>query len=388
MIWTLVLSALVLAVVPAALFWANLRYYVPPPAVASDREVSPVSVLIPARNEENTIRAAVESALASIGVDLEIVVLDDGSEDATAKIVSDIAARDRRVRLLTAPPLPAGWCGKQHACALLARSAAHPLLVFLDADVRLHPDGLVWLIAFLEASGADLVSGIPRQETGTFLERLVIPLIHFILLGFLPLRRMRASRHPAYSAGCGQLFLTRRDAYERMGGHGTIRTSLHDGITLPRAYRAAGLATDLCDATDLAVCRMYRNASALWNGLAKNAVEGLARPALIVPTTLLLFGGQVLPFLLLFLLPWAGGATVPILLAILVSYLPRWLGLRRFRQSPIGCILHPLGVVVLLLIQWYGLLRWFLGCPVGWKGRVHPVAVGQAVSKEVSHGEK
>jgi hypothetical protein len=375
----LALAALVLAAVPAALFWLNLRLYRSPPLPMPDRLTPVISILIPARNEENAIRAAVESALASTGVEVEIVVLDDGSEDATAKIVSDIAARERRVRLLSAPPLPAGWCGKQHACAVLARSAVHPLLVFLDADVRLHPDGLARLIAFLDASGADLVSGIPRQETGTFLERLVIPLIHFILLGFLPLRRMRASRHPAYASGCGQLFLTRRDAYERMGGHGAIRTSLHDGITLPRAYRAAGLATDLCDATDLAVCRMYRNASALWLGLAKNAVEGLARPGLIVPSTLLLFGGQVLPILLVPLLPWAGWATVPILSAVFLSYLPRLLGLRRFRQSLVGCIFHPLGVAVLLLIQWYGLLRWLLGRPVGWKGRVPPAATSSVV---------
>lgn len=65
-----------------------------------------------------------------------------------------------------------------------------------------------------------LSAASPQQETGSLLERLVIPLIHFILLGFLPLRRMRESRHPAYAAGCGQLFLTRRNAYERMGGHG------------------------------------------------------------------------------------------------------------------------------------------------------------------------
>ena len=384
----LALAALVLAAVPAALFWLNLRLYRSPSLPMPDRLMPAASILIPARNEENAIRAAVESALLSVGVDVELLVLDDGSDDATAKIVSNIAAREGRVRLLTAPPLPVGWCGKQHACAVLARSAAHPLLVFLDADVRLHPDGLARMIAFLDANGADLVSGIPQQETGTILERLVVPLIHFILLGFLPLRRMRASRHPAYAAGCGQLFLTHRDAYERMGGHGAVRASLHDGITLPRAYRAAGLTTDLCDATDIAVCRMYRTAPTLWNGLAKNAVEGLARPALIVPTTLLLFGGQVLPILLVPLLPWAGWATVPILSAVFLSYLPRLLGLRRFRQSRVGCILHPMGVAVLLLIQWYGLLRWLLGRPVGWKGRIHPVAMGQAVSKLASRGGK
>src|SRR5207253_1301616 len=143
-----------------------------------------VSVLIPARNEERSIRAAVETSLASRKVEVEVVVLDDRSEDSTAKIVEDIAARDGRVRLLHGLALPPGWCGKQHACAVLDGEARYPLLAFLDADVRLAPDGLTRMVAFLWAGGADLVSGIPRQETGTFLERLVIPLIHFILLGF------------------------------------------------------------------------------------------------------------------------------------------------------------------------------------------------------------
>src|SRR5262249_61852699 len=99
-----------------------------------------ISVLIPARNEERGIVAAVESALASEGVSLEVIVLDDHSEDRTAALVEGLARRDSRVRLVPAPPLPEGWCGKQHACHVLAGCACHPLLAFLDADVRLAPD--------------------------------------------------------------------------------------------------------------------------------------------------------------------------------------------------------------------------------------------------------
>jgi hypothetical protein len=364
-------AALALAAVPAALFWINLRLYrAPPPAPPNTRPA--VSVLIPARNEERSIRAAVESALTSRGVEVEVVVLDDRSEDATSKVVEDLAASDGRVRLLHGPPLPPGWCGKQHACAALAREARHPLLAFLDADVRLAPDGLARMVAFLETSGADLVSGIPRQETGTLLERLVIPLIHFVLLGFLPLWRMRRRRHPAYAAGCGQLFLARRDAYERAGGHAAIRTSLHDGITLPRAFRRAGLRTDLCDATEVSCCRMYRGAAELWHGLAKNATEGLGHPRLIVPTTLLLLGGGVLPLGLALAAPWLPPpAALLALAATVLLYSPRLAAMRRFRQSPLGAVLHPLGVAVLVAIQWYALLRALLGRPAAWKGRLY-----------------
>lgn len=360
--------ALTLAALPALLFLANLRRYRLAPA--GDRPAPAVSLLVPARNEQASVGACLEAALASRGVTLEVIVLDDASEDDTAAVVRALAARDPRLRLETAPPLPPGWCGKQHACHVLSGLARHPLLAFVDADVRLAPDGLARLAAFLQTSGADLVSGVPRQETGTLLEKMLIPLVHFILLGFLPLGRMRRSSHPAYAAGCGQLFLARRDAYAACGGHAGIRTTLHDGIRLPRAFRAAGRRTDLCDATDLAVCRMYRGGREVWRGLAKNATEGLAAPARIVPATLLLLGGQVLPFGLLAAAAWLPWSAVALAAgAAALAYLPRVAGVPRFRQSPCGAVLHPLGVTVLLAIQWVALLSRLVGRPARWKGR-------------------
>lgn len=360
--------------VPALFFWRNLRRFAPPPTLATGGPRPAVSLLIPARNEEGSIGGALEAALASRGVDLEVVVLDDQSEDRTASIVRGIAAGDPRVRLETAPPLPAGWCGKQHACAVLAGQARHPVLAFVDADVRLAPDGLARSIAFLDASGADLVSGFPRQETVTFLERLLLPLIHFVLLGFLPMGRMRKTRRPAYGAGCGQLFLARREGYETAGGHAAIRTSLHDGLMLPRAFRRAGLATDLFDATDVASCRMYRSAAEVWRGLGKNATEGLASPGRIVFFTALFLLGQVLPpVLLLLALAGAGPSSVLIPAAVgsLAVWLPRLAAVRRFRQPLDGALLHPLAILVFLALQWTALGRKLLGLPAGWKGRVY-----------------
>jgi hypothetical protein len=369
----LVVAGVICAAIPALLFWVNLRIYRPARTPGPDVPRTPeVSVLIPARNEENNIVGAVEGALASRGVVVEVLVFDDRSDDATASLVEQLAERDPRVRLHSGPPLPPGWCGKEHACVLLAHFARYPLLLFVDADVRLSRDGLARLAAYQQESGADLVSGVPRQETGTLLEKLVIPLIHFILLGFLPMFWMRRSRHPAFAAGCGQLLFARQEAYDHVGGHAVIRTSLHDGITLPRAFRAAGRKTDLCDATDLATCRMYCGGRELWLGLAKNATEGLARPGLIGPATVLLLGGQVLPILLWLAFPWLTPGTMGLnALATLLLYYPRLAGIRVFRQSPLGAVLHPLGVVVLVAIQWFGLVRTVIGKPAMWKGRAY-----------------
>ncbi len=385
-------AALGLAAVPAGLFALNLPVYRPLPVeggegefqlgtredagVATGPRHSRVSVLIPARDEEQNLRATLEAVLANHEGDFEVIVLDDHSTDGTAALVNGIAAKDPRVRLVSAPPLPAGWCGKQHACHVLARLARNPLLVFMDADVRLEPDALARMASFMKRTDLALASGIPRQELGTMSERLLIPLVHFILLGFLPMQAMRRTRWPAMSAGCGQLFVARRDAYERCGGHSMLRGSLHDGLKLPRTFRRAGFATDLFDATDLATCRMYRSNADTWRGLHRNSTEGLAASGTILPMTVLLFGGQVLPFILLALAPMLSvSALVFAGMGVSLAYMPRLMASRIFRQPLDGAWLHPVGVLALLAIQWHAFAGHLAGKPSRWKGRNYPVAV-------------
>jgi len=402
---SLAVIALALAAIPCGLFLLNLLVYRPLPRSSRRGEALhsiphsafrvprfqsepphvgcyEVSVLIPARNEEQNIRRTLEAVLANRNCDFEVVVLDDHSTDRTAEIVSGLARHDSRVRLESAPPLPAGWCGKQHACHILARLARHPLLVFIDADVRLAPDALARMAGFMERSVIALASGVPRQELGTFSERLLIPLIHFILLGFLPMHAMRRTKWPALSAGCGQLFIARRDAYEQCGGHAQLRDSLHDGLKLPRVFREAGFATDLFDATDLATCRMYHTNAETWRGLGKNATEGLAAPGTIGPMTALLLGGQVLPIILLAFAPMLSGYGLTFAAAATaLVYLPRLMAAYLFRQPLGGALLHPLGVIALLAIQWHALIRHLAGKPSEWKGRSYGAATSPAPLK-------
>lgn len=373
MITALAIASAALALLPALLFLRNLRLYAPAPEPSKPRP--PCSVLIPARNEEAGISRCVRSVLRNGDAEFEVIVLDDGSTDRTAAIVQELAEADPRVRLVSATPLPAGWSGKEHACYSLSQHARHPLLVFLDADVWLEPHALARMAAFMERSGAALASGVPRQETRTFSEWLLIPLIHFVMLGFLPLDRMRRTRDPGCSAGCGQLFIARREAYEACGGHSAIRGDLHDGTKLPRAFRAAGFATDLFDATDVAACRMYFSNSAVWSGLGRCAHEAMGAPRVIVPATLLLIVGQVVPFALLTAigcgLKVSGLALVATVVGVIAAWLPRFIAAARFRQPLSGAILHPLGILALLSIQWFACIRSLRGRPAEWKGRLY-----------------
>jgi glycosyltransferase involved in cell wall biosynthesis len=381
----LAIASCLCAAVPAVLFCCNLFAYRVPPAVSATTTLPPVSVLVPARNEEAGIAACLNSILNSTQIELEVIVMDDASDDRTAEIVTAYAARDNRVRLEHAPPLQPGWNGKQHACWRLADVARHDLFCFVDADVRLEPECLARMAANRQSTGVALVRGFPRQIVKTWMEWLLLPLIHFVLLGFLPIWRMRRNTLPAYAAGCGQFLMVTREAYITSGGHAGIRSSMHDGLMLPKLLRSHGLHTDLADLTPLATCRMYTNAHQVWQGLAKNATEGIATPARIVPITLLLLIGQVLPFLfaigsLVRIAFELGGFGVdihshswpPLLFlvgAAALAWLPRFLATWRFRQPLRSAILHPFGIFMLLAVQWYAFARKWNGGAVGWKQR-------------------
>jgi glycosyltransferase involved in cell wall biosynthesis len=372
--------ALACVVIPTALFAVNLFFFNRPGRSWNKRLLPPISVLIPARNEEISIAEAIASVLASRGVDLELIVLDDGSTDRTAEIVRAAAKADPRVRLKTAPPLPEGWNGKQHACWVLASLAAHDVFCYLDADVRVGSEAIYRMVSelnYLQAGEPEkaMVSGFPRQEMDTFLENLLLPLIHFVLLSFLPLPAERWSGRSSFAAGCGQFMMVRRKPYFASGGHSANPASMHDGLILPRLFREQGFKTSVYDLTRDAVCHMYRSAGEVWSGLAKNATEGMASPKRLPVFTFLLFFGQVLP---LPLAVWAFvlQARIPFLsmfLALLLGYGVRFVCAWRYQQSWRGAWLHPMGVLALLAVQWYAFLGKLTGRPVTWKRRVYRV---------------
>jgi hypothetical protein len=363
------LSAALLSAVLSMVNLAVLRRPMP------DGAAGLVSILIPARNEAGNIEGTVRAALASTTVPVEIIVGDDHSTDATSEIVRAIG--DSRVRLVSVPALPEGWTGKNHACSHMAGLAGGRYLLFIDADVRLEPDAAAALSGQAHRTGAALISGVPRQRTETIGEMLTVPMIDFLLVGYLPVPLMRRLPDPSLGAACGQLVLVERAAYAATGGHGAIRASLHDGVRLPRLFRAAGQRTDLVAGASLATCRMYDGFAQSWAGFSKNAHEGMATPRALPIWTLLLACGHVLPPLLvlagllglappaaLIAAAFAGGLSLATRAAITLAV-----------RAPLATIpLHPATVLVALAIQWNVLLRRERAGAATWKGRSYPVS--------------
>lgn len=386
MIFALSCLALAVALVPTILTLLNLPQFT---AIQSSRTTFPqnqhpenknhsdnttvpsVSILIPARDEAGGIDSCLRNALNNKGIQMEILVLDDHSTDNTAERVHKWSQIDPRVKLLGSQPLPEGWNGKQFACHQLSQTARYDYFLFIDADVRLKPSAIYTLLCYQQENEIALLSAFPRQEMETWLEKWLIPMMHLILLGYLPFQRMRSNADPAYAAGCGQVFLTHRTAYDRSGGHTEIRGSRHDGITLPRIYRQSGLRTDVVDGTELATCRMYHRGSEVIRGVLKNAHEGIAKPKLIGLFTLLLLGGTLLPGGTLTYGIQSGTPSIILLsgAALLLSHATRLILAIRFKQSHFATIFHLPAITLFVSLQWIALILHRLGQTPAWRGR-------------------
>jgi hypothetical protein len=365
MITAFVLAVAILSLIPALNGLLNL-VLLRTPAPQADQSVA---ILIPARDEEAVIATCVEAALATRGIEFEVIVLDDGSRDRTRAILDAIAVRDPRLRVIEGAPLGPGLKGKPAACQRLAEATDRPLLLFVDADVVLAPEAAARLAL---PAHLDLVSGVPRQRLEGFIATAVVPMILTLLIAYLPLGAARIFRHRRmFAAACGQLLMVRASAYRACGGHSAVGDRMHEAMALARRFRRLGFSTDLVDATRLATCRMYTKAADVFAGFGKNATEGMARPLALPIWTILLVGGHLMPFVAipLALMSGQGGLIALSLAATLLLVAARCLQKLKCAEPWAAVLLHPLGVFLTLVIQYIAFIAWLRGRRIEWKGR-------------------
>jgi chlorobactene glucosyltransferase len=359
----------------------NLRDYALLPAdLVPVRPEERLFVLIPARNEAENIAACLDGLRAQVWERFTLLVLDDGSEDGTGGLVEQAAQEDGRIRLLRGEPIPPGWAGKVWACRQLGEAAlaqGADWILFLDADTRAQPELVGRTLAYAQQTGAGMVSTFPYQVTGTFWERVVLPMLHFLIVTFLPVRLVWESPFPTLVAACGQFELFSAEAYRAVGGHSSIPHSFHDGLQLARRVKQVGRSVRLFDGCRLIACRMYAGGRAVWNGFTRNAYEGLGGPGALVTMTGLQVGLFLLPFVFLIVgaaqaacghdfpgWDWLCLAQVGLILLI------RVLQARRFGHAS-AVWLHPLSIAALVVIQWASFWKAIRHAPVRWKGRAY-----------------
>ena len=230
-----------------------------------------LSVLVPARNEEASIRACLEALLAQDYPNFEIIVLDDRSTDGTA--ATTLARRDPRVRLVRGAELPDGWTGKNWACTQLAREARGDVLCFVDADTNLQPETLSRASGELQERDLGLVSMLLRTDTGTVAEGVLMPMVNYAVLGLLPAALIERPGFPRVAVALGPFIMVTRTAYVAAGGHAAEPAHIVDDMRLARAVKASGHRVGLRNGTTLIRTRWYTGFHEIWNGFS-NAYGG------------------------------------------------------------------------------------------------------------------
>lgn len=240
--------------------------------VEPDQEGPLVSVVVPARNEERGIAAAVASLVAQDYAPLEVLVVDDESTDRTAELAAAAGAR-----VLHGEPLPPGWVGKSWACDQGARAAVGEWLLFTDADVVHEPDALGRALTLARREGRGGLTILCRLESGTPAERVVQPAAVVLIRSFVAPGFLIRARWSKVALAAGGFILIERTFYDRIGGHAAIRSRLIDDQALAEAAKAAGGLLVPAFAGGLVRVRMYEGVAELWAGWRKNTSVGLAR---------------------------------------------------------------------------------------------------------------
>lgn len=228
-----------------------------------------VSVLIPARNEEKSIRECVNSLINQNYQNLEVIVLDDNSTDKTLQILRGI--KSKRLQIIQGNPLPDGWLGKSWACQQLSEIAYGDLLFFTDADTVFDKKTLTHAISAMQSSQADLISAIHKNEVKTLGEKITIPFIVWSIFTILPLAAAYIlKRSKALCAANGKFMLFRKEVYRKIGGHAAIKDNAIEDVALAKRVKAKGGKWCMFDASNLISARMYHSFTEAMQGFTKN----------------------------------------------------------------------------------------------------------------------
>ncbi len=333
-----------------------------------------VSILIPARNESHNIEGCLSSILRcdTFNMDVEVLILDDHSTDDTETKIRAMSELDGRVKLIKGKELPAGWMGKSFACHQLAQQAEGEWLLFIDADVRLKNNALndVMKTAYLQGKG--LITGFPFQKTGTWLEKLVVPMMAFTIGCHLPIPLIRYSKDPRFVAAHGAFMLIHHASYAASGGHVGIKDGLLDDMQLARAVKVAGHTVMLADVHEHAEMRMYESASEVWNGYHKNIYEGVGRNGFLLIAVLSFYNLFYVFPLMAILISMGMGNGILVMGAIgvtLLGMLVKGVTDRASGQSKWLCLCLPISILCLSAIALNSWKSGVTGKGYLWKGR-------------------
>jgi glycosyltransferase involved in cell wall biosynthesis len=342
-----------------------------PTAVNSMNVATIVSAIVPARNEEASIAACINSLAAQPEI-IEIIAVNDQSSDRTAEILHGLAKNIPQLRVIDAPPPPPGWVGKNHAVSLGAQQATSPWLLFTDADAVLLEGAIAKALALATEKDAAFLSFSPEQELQTWYEKVLIPFIYLRLAQRFSFDEVNDPSSKSAAAN-GQFLMIAREAYDAVGGHAAIHNSVLEDVALARRVKSDGFRIWFASGFGIVRVRMYRSFSAMWEGWKKNLFQ------LMGGTTGSVFSEfeSALPWMILVIL--IIGIKLPIatfagVILLLLRQLTYGLALSR-NHFPFKYIIYYLPAIFMYAgVLWASHESYAKG-KVTWKGREYSVGV-------------
>lgn len=340
-----------------------------------------VSVLVPARNEEDRVlEDCIRSILAQDYGRFEVIAINDRSTDATGEILQTLARTDERLRVIDGKEPPPGWLGKPYAMQQALAHARGEWILATDADMIFEPSALRTAVDRAVEAKSDALTLLPHFVAESFWERVMIPTWAWVLLMFMLFYRVDDSKTER-AAAIGGFFLVKRAALDRVGGYEALQNEVMEDVRLAEMIKRSGASLSIHQAPALVSTRMYRTFGEMWECSCKNWFSGMNYSLPLAWSSVAsMYLGAVLPPLvavvwaIALVLSLAGGADVWLLFVpAFLSWLFQVLILvsvsRRSEVSPLYARTAPLGVAVMYAILFDSSVKITTGRGVTWKGR-------------------
>ncbi|MFP4105294.1 MAG: glycosyltransferase [Phycisphaerae bacterium] len=341
-----------------------------------------LSVLIAAKDEEDNIAACLESLVAQDYPNFEVIVCNDRSTDRTGEIVRQFASRDERIKLVDVDHLPDGWMGKSHALSHGVKEATGDWLCLIDADcVQENDSTLTVARQYAEDTDADLLSLLPHMTTKTFWEKLIQPVCSGVMMIWYKPEQVNNPNKPNAAYANGAFMLFKRDSYEAVGGHESIKQIVNEDIHLARRIKSrSDMRLRVARTDKLYSVRMYTGLREIINGWTRIFYGAFHTTRRMIVSWLLVAVMGLLPYFVapVGLAAWSAGADevwlwaglAGLLAAVLqLSVIFRFYGLAGGDRRMFWT--YPIASLFVLWIITRAFLKTRKGASLRWKGTAY-----------------
>lgn len=331
-----------------------------------------VSILVPARNESENIEKCITSLVNQDYPNIEILILDDNSDDDTLIKLQKLKERYPKIKVFVGDDLPEGWTGKNYACHTLSQYAKGEWFLFTDSDTVHQKDSISSTVNSVLKKKAKLLSIIPDIVIKTLPEKLFIPLVHFALLSFLPLKFINTLKEPRVVIALGPFMLINAKFYKKIGGHEKIKDKIVDDFRLAQEVKRHHGRIALMDGKDIVTVRFYKDFKSLWSGFSKNSFGVFDdSPQILLVFLAFNFCLYILPYVLFFTGIIKFQLSLFPFFQLLLITLHRLVISVKFRINPLFILIHPVSVILGFLIVLNSMRITLLNRTLSWKERIY-----------------